>query len=418
MKQFKKINDTFVCEECGHICKNKGELSKHINRVHSNTKEYFDKWIKEEGDDKCKICGCPTNFTGLKKYYENGCSKQCKIKYTTLKQQETFIEKFGSTSPFGNKSIQEKSKTTMVAKYGVEHYTNPNKNKETCLKRYGVDNGSKTKEAKLKISQTCLKNNGVSWPMQSDIIKKKSKHTCLKKYGVEHPSQNESVKAKMRRSMKEKYGVEFSAQSPEILDKQIKTKISKYGEDYNKLFHEKSKKTMKLRYGDENYNNRKKARITSIQRYGDKNFNNREKARNTVMSRYGTNHPMQDSEINLKQQRSCFRVQTYKNSVLYQGSYELDFLEKYYEIFPDIIRGPRIKYTYQGKTHYYFADYLIPSRNLIIEIKNSYLAKKDKNILDAKKRACVNQGYQWFMITDKDYSYFNDFNATQSTDLY
>ena len=81
-------------------------------------------------------------------------------------------------------------------------------------------------------------------------------------------------------------------------------------------------------------------------------------------------------------------------------------LKKYYEKFLDIKRGPRIQYYYQGKKHYYFSDFYIPSKNLIIEIKNSYLAKKDKDILEHKKQECVNQGFDWLMIINKDYSSF------------
>jgi hypothetical protein len=101
-------------------------------------------------------------------------------------------------------------------------------------------------------------------------------------------------------------------------------------------------------------------------------------------------------------------IKRFKNTnIWYQGSYELDFLEKYYNIFiNDIQRGLRITYKCNEKQKYYFSDFYIPSLNLIIEIKNSYLAKKDKLILEAKKEACLSQGYQWIMIIDKNYSNF------------
>lgn len=58
MKEIKKdFNNHFVCEECGKtfiICNN---FSRHIRISHMSIKEYFDKWLKEEGDGLCKCCG-------------------------------------------------------------------------------------------------------------------------------------------------------------------------------------------------------------------------------------------------------------------------------------------------------------------------------------------------------------------------
>ena len=43
---------------------------------------------------------------------------------------------------------------------------------------------------------------------------------------------------------------------------------------------------------------------------------------------------------------------------------------------------------------------------LIIEIKNSYHAQRDKLQLIAKKQTILNKGYNYIMIVDKDYSEF------------
>ena len=57
MKEFRKIeNGLFVCEECGLLCGDKKYLSKHVRKTH-NIKKYYDKWLKEEREGKCKICG-------------------------------------------------------------------------------------------------------------------------------------------------------------------------------------------------------------------------------------------------------------------------------------------------------------------------------------------------------------------------
>jgi hypothetical protein len=103
------------------------------------------------------------------------------------------------------------------------------------------------------------------------------------------------------------------------------------------------------------------------------------------------------------------RIKLYKDTDLwYQGSYELDFLEKYYNKFPDIKRGPSIKYVYEGKNKIYYPDFYIPSLNLIIEIKNSYYVNKDKNKIKIKEQFVIKEGYSYCIIINKDYTKFID----------
>jgi very-short-patch-repair endonuclease len=92
-------------------------------------------------------------------------------------------------------------------------------------------------------------------------------------------------------------------------------------------------------------------------------------------------------------------------NIHYQGSYELDFLEHYYDKL-NIKRSKSIKYKINESNHIYFPDFYIPELNLIIEIKNSYLAKRDKLKLSAKKYAVLKKGFNFIMIIDKDYSSF------------
>ena len=62
MKNFRKNNQGFfICEECGFSTFNKRGLCTHIQFKHNN-KKYFDKWIKERSDNKCKICGEKTKY--------------------------------------------------------------------------------------------------------------------------------------------------------------------------------------------------------------------------------------------------------------------------------------------------------------------------------------------------------------------
>ena len=46
LKEFRKENEKLVCEECHKLFVNINGLAQHVNCKH-NTKNYFDKWVKE-----------------------------------------------------------------------------------------------------------------------------------------------------------------------------------------------------------------------------------------------------------------------------------------------------------------------------------------------------------------------------------
>ena len=280
MKKFKKDKQGyFICEECGLICKRKTNFSRHIKLKHNGTKNYFDKWLKDE-KDICKICSKITNYINFKKGYKNYCCVTCKNKYNKIRTEEQ----------------------------------------------------------------------------------------CIKIFGVKTTWQLESTKQKIKQVKKE-------------------------------------------RYGDENYLNKEQTKKTKKERYGDENYNNQEKLKQTCLERYGVEYGLQNTEINLKQQKTAYKLKYFKDTnIYYRASFELDFLEKHYPLFPDIQNAKSIKYLFNGKQHYYFPDFYIPSLNLIIEIKNSYLAKKDKKEIKAKKKATIANSFKYIMIVDKNYSeLFNSF---------
>ena len=79
MKKFRKNKDgLFICEECGKMWKNLKSLSIHIRHSHNEEyKKYYDKWIKEHNDGKCKICNKNTEFIVFSIGYKNCCSTKC-----------------------------------------------------------------------------------------------------------------------------------------------------------------------------------------------------------------------------------------------------------------------------------------------------------------------------------------------------
>ena len=115
---------------------------------------------------KCPVCDKPVKFINFSSGYQKYCSKKC-----------------------SNSSLDKQNKT-----------------KQTCLKKYGVEN-----------------------PRQSQLIKNKATQTYLKKYGVENPSQNNKIKEKIKQSNINKYGVEYIGQVDVIKDKIKQTCLEKYG---------------------------------------------------------------------------------------------------------------------------------------------------------------------------------------------
>jgi len=224
----------------------------------------------------------------------------------------------------------------------------------------------------------------------------RTKEEVFKKYGVENVFQQKDIKEKIKKTIKERYGVEFITQNEEI---ENKANI-------------KRKETNKKRYGSENIlNNTKKREETCIKRYGVKNpvQNEKiwEKIKNTNKERYGVEFPNQNKEIFDKGFKMRVQTKQYKETNLtYQGSFELDFLNKYYEKII-IEKGPPIKYFFDNKNKIYHSDFFIPSLNLVIEIKNSYHYKKYYDHIKAKEMGVILSGYKYIIIIDKHYKKFN-----------
>jgi len=266
MKEFRKNEQgLFICEECEKTFNIKHCLSAHIKKHHNGQKIYYDKWLKEKNEGKCKICKKETQFVSFKR---GGYKTICK----------------------GNNCLSIRIKQSITPKVDI-----------------------KRKQTSLKI------------------------------------------------------------------------------------------------YGNSNYNNMNKNKKTKKEKYGNENYRNDEKIKQTCLEKYGVENPAQNSQIFFKTQEKAFKVKKYKNTnIYYRASYELDFLENYYNKFLDLTNAPSIKYKFNNKDKIYFPDFYIQSLNLIIEIKNSYLYNRDKNILQEKEKATISNGYKYIMIIDKNYNEFND----------
>ena len=228
--------------------------------------------------------------------------------------------------------------------------------------------------------------------------------SCRSKYYLEKngsPFSEKDIQIKSRKTKKERYGFEHNMHIPEIIEKTKQTCLKKYGAKNPFSSH-----TVRIKIEE-----------TNIKMFGGKSpFSSKEthtKSKNTLLKKYGVEHVSQLDSVKKKKARvNYFSTSTkstkFRNTdIWYQGSYELDFLEKYYNKFPNITKAPTIKYLFEEENKIYFPDFYIPSLNLIIEIKNSYLLKKDKEKIKAKEKATISKGFNYIIIVNKNYKNLN-----------
>jgi hypothetical protein len=102
-------------------------------------KEYYDKYLKKDGEGICGACGNQNKFISLTNGYTKSCTKAC-INNNPL-------------------TIQ--------------------KRKATLMKNYGVDNASKSLIIQQKKIDTCRERYGCDHHWQSTEIQEKKKKTCF-----------------------------------------------------------------------------------------------------------------------------------------------------------------------------------------------------------------------------------------------
>ena len=177
-----------ICDICNKEFKTYVGLSCHIRQSHNiSSKEYYDKYIKKEGEGFCEMCQKPTSFRNLHIGYSRFCSKKC---------------------------IQNSEETK-------------SKIQQTCLDRYDSKNIYASEYGKQKCRETWLENLGVENPFQSEEIKEKIKQTNLERYNSEYSFQSKEIKDKIKNTKEERYG----NSNYNNIEKARKTNLKKYGVD-------------------------------------------------------------------------------------------------------------------------------------------------------------------------------------------
>jgi hypothetical protein len=331
--------------------------------------------------------------TNMEKY---GCEYPSQNEQIREKVKQTFFKKYGCENPFQNKDIQEKIKQKNFEKYGCEFYLQTKekqlKSKQTCIEKYGVENPNQNEEIKEKIKKTNLEKYGVENPLKNKEIREKIIKTNLEKYGVENPLKNKEIREKIEETMIERYGVKYTAQNKELREKMEETMIERYG----------------VKYTTQNDELLSKVKKSNFEKYGFESvFQNEEikgKSKETCLKKYGVENCMQNEEIMEKMSKNSYRTKIYTfpsgNQIYYQGyeNYALDELLKEGVLEEEIRNGcknvPEIWYKdMEGKSHRYYVDIFIPSRNLCIEVKSTWTIEKKKDNIFLKQQSLIDAGY-------------------------
>lgn len=175
-------------------------------------------------------------------YYS--CSSKCsqlKVKSTNLNKfgseyysqtekwnvdiRKTSIEKYGVEHFTQSENVKKKQEITNLKKYGIRNILCTGEKRDEIIKnwkiKYGVDNPSKSDIIKDKISNI----NKKKYKEYKNIVR----DTCMKKYGVDNIFKSKEFQDKIKEKLINEYGVDNVFKSKEFQDKIKKTNLEKYG---------------------------------------------------------------------------------------------------------------------------------------------------------------------------------------------
>jgi len=283
-------------------------------------------------------------------------------------------------------SVDEAKKARCKERYGVEHPSMlsdvmekiVNKNRETCVRKYGVENFGSAPGAREKIratmaenygvthsfnidrkssqeraKETLLKKHGAEYPMQVPSILEKRKKTCLERYGVEAVTQSESFKDKFRATMLERYGVENPFSDPHVRLRIEKTCFERYG----------------VRFASQSLAAKATARETCMLRYGVENQMKsdviKDKVRQTNLMKYGVTCVLHTPEIR--------KIVRQRNSVGVSRK-ETNFFERLASVFENVDRHVSVAIGHSTRE----IDYYIHDIECFVNYNGVYWHGKNK----------------------------------------
>lgn len=203
---------SYICQICRKDFKSPKGLAKHVNQKHNiSSEDYYVQYINSNPIRFCPYCleldniETPLSFTNIIEGYKKTCRKHLYLNEERDQKIKESLSKYDG-APLKDPKIKEKQQKTLQKRYGVK---NPSQVKEFVEKR------NKTRELKKEeISQNISQALRTSEKFKESVERKKE--TFLKKYGVDNPSKSDIVKEKIRQTFLERYGAETPMQVEEI----------------------------------------------------------------------------------------------------------------------------------------------------------------------------------------------------------
>lgn len=211
---------------------------------------------EEQNNDSlvCVYCGTTENLVVDKRGAIYPRCYKCQPHHYALireKSKKTMLEKYGVENASSLQSTKDKVKATNVERYGGFTFQSPELKKQvqkTLKNKYGVDNCSKIEEVKIKKRKRSQDVYGTDATFTSEQIKEKCKISLLEKYGVDNPLKSQEIKDKVRATNMGRYGGVAPACSEEVLAKMKDTMRDLYGVEYasqNEIIKKKIKHTQR-----------------------------------------------------------------------------------------------------------------------------------------------------------------------------
>jgi len=256
----------YTCQICQKQFKTVNGLAAHLTNksssCYTNVKDYYNKYIRKEGEGICKICGKETHFVSLSKGYPY---KTCRICNHKNLDKDKNLKRSKSLKA----SLKEKSKLISLRRQLIDilrKRTIDRKRKDQCQICGLVFPSSKSLTYHLRVHDITIKDYydnyfkilgediclcyGYSKKCKkktkfisleagysdycspfctsiSPLTLEKKEKTCLYKYGVDHPSKHEEIHKRQIKSIRKT----VKERKDEILSKRKETCLDKYNVD-------------------------------------------------------------------------------------------------------------------------------------------------------------------------------------------
>jgi len=144
------------CEICKKNFKNNVGLGVHINKHNINSKEYYDMYLKKDGEGICPTCGKSTKYLCFAKGYAKHCSNKCTYNDLVVREktEQTMLSRYGTSNVYASEYGKQKIKETKLNRYNDIWYHNTEKAVESYKKTVKNRSIEQTQAIGKKISNT------------------------------------------------------------------------------------------------------------------------------------------------------------------------------------------------------------------------------------------------------------------------